>query len=55
MKELLCRQAGSVHTRDDIPPPGYVCDRCYVLGHYSEFCPTLNDPDWPSKMRKWAV
>ncbi|MCO5600526.1 hypothetical protein L7F22_054639 [Adiantum nelumboides] len=26
------------------PPPGYVCARCYVPGHFIHVCPTIADP-----------
>ncbi|KAK8811141.1 hypothetical protein WA538_005302 [Blastocystis sp. DL] len=48
-------QVSVVHEKDAIPPPGYVCNRCFVRGHFEENCPTLMDPDWPSKMRRWNV
>ena len=51
----MCRQGSVVHEKDAIPPPGYVCNRCFVRGHFEENCPTLMDPDWPSKMRRWNV
>lgn len=52
---LIFRTVVSEHSRDDIPPPDYLCQRCFVLGHFEEYCPTSNDPDWTSKMRKWGV
>ena len=39
----------------EIPPPEYVCDRCFIRFHYSKNCPTLSNADWPRKMREWNV
>lgn len=44
-----------IHSRDEIPPPDYLCPRCYVRGHYEEYCPTQNDVNWMAKMKKWNV
>lgn len=44
-----------VHDPDVIPPPNYLCQRCWVSGHYEEYCPTRFDPSWPEKMQKWNV
>jgi hypothetical protein len=27
------------------PPPGYVCHRCGIKGHWIQECPTNGDPD----------
>ena len=51
----MCRQTTAIHTRDEILPPDYLCPRCCVLGHFEEYCPTSNDPEWPMKMKKGAV
>jgi len=34
----------NVPTHD--PPPGYVCRRCNVKGHWIQACPTNDDPDF---------
>ncbi|XP_055827182.1 E3 ubiquitin ligase PQT3-like [Solanum dulcamara] len=31
------------------PPPGYVCHRCNVPGHYIQHCPTNGDPNYDMK------
>jgi E3 ubiquitin-protein ligase RBBP6 len=31
------------------PPPGYVCHRCRVAGHFIQHCPTNGDPDYDVK------
>ncbi|CAM6091561.1 unnamed protein product [Calypogeia fissa] len=31
------------------PPPGYVCHRCGVAGHFIQHCPTNGDPDYDKK------
>ncbi|CAM6085388.1 unnamed protein product [Calypogeia fissa] len=31
------------------PPPGYVCHRCGVAGHFIQHCPTNGDPDYNKK------
>ncbi|XP_054810175.1 E3 ubiquitin ligase PQT3-like isoform X2 [Prosopis cineraria] len=28
------------------PPPGYVCHRCQVSGHFIQYCPTNGDPTY---------
>jgi protein MPE1 len=34
----------NVPTHD--PPPGYVCRRCNIKGHWIQACPTNDDPDY---------
>ncbi|KNB43057.1 hypothetical protein JH06_5230 [Blastocystis sp. subtype 4] len=50
---MINRNGEVVHGKDEIPPPEYLCSRCYVKGHFEENCPTLMDSDWLTKMRKW--
>mmetsp|Transcript_35799 Transcript_35799/g.113128 ORF Transcript_35799/g.113128 Transcript_35799/m.113128 type:complete len:462 (-) Transcript_35799:45-1430(-) len=33
----------------DTPPPGYVCHRCGIQGHFINNCPTNGDEDWDIK------
>ncbi|GAQ80672.1 hypothetical protein KFL_000590250 [Klebsormidium nitens] len=33
------------------PPPGYVCHRCGIKGHWIQECPTNGDPDLDNKRR----
>ena len=33
------------------PPPGYVCHRCHVSGHWIQDCPTNGDPKFDKKHR----
>ncbi|CAH2078783.1 unnamed protein product [Thlaspi arvense] len=34
------------------PPPGYICHRCNVPGHFIQHCPTNGDPDYNVKKFK---
>jgi len=34
------------------PPPGYVCHRCHVSGHWIQDCPTNGDPKYDKKNRQ---
>ncbi|XP_049936814.1 E3 ubiquitin ligase PQT3-like isoform X2 [Nymphaea colorata] len=34
------------------PPPGYVCHRCKVPGHFIQHCPTNGDPNYDIKKVK---
>ena len=49
------RRYAAVHAADEkdhpelfIPPPGYVCHRCNIPGHFKDRCPTLNDREYVS-------
>ena len=33
------------------PPPGYICHRCHVSGHWIQDCPTNGDPKYDKKNR----
>lgn len=33
------------------PPPGYVCHRCHVSGHWIQDCPTNGDPKFDKRHR----
>ncbi|KAL5712602.1 RING-type E3 ubiquitin transferase [Ranunculus cassubicifolius] len=34
------------------PPPGYICHRCKVPGHFIQHCPTNGDPNYDVKRTK---
>lgn len=34
------------------PPPGYICHRCKVPGHFIQHCPTNGDPNYDVKKTK---
>ncbi|WZY88053.1 hypothetical protein YC2023_044788 [Brassica napus] len=34
------------------PPPGYICHRCYVSGHFIQSCSTNGDPNYDVKRIK---
>eukprot|EP01083_Nonionella_stella_P222890 794949_1 len=34
------------------PPPGYICHRCHVSGHWIQDCPTNGDPKFDKKNRQ---
>ncbi|KAM7257429.1 hypothetical protein ACFE04_013170 [Oxalis oulophora] len=34
------------------PPPGYICHRCKVPGHFIQHCPTNGDPNYDVKRMK---
>lgn len=36
-------QPGAADKPKDIPPPGYICHRCYKPGHWKTDCPTIGD------------
>ncbi|KAI0889114.1 uncharacterized protein GGS22DRAFT_196790 [Annulohypoxylon maeteangense] len=34
------------HSSSSLPPPTYICNRCYQPGHWIQLCPTNMDPEW---------
>jgi hypothetical protein len=38
-----------------MPPLNYVCFRCKKSGHYIQFCPTNNDPEYEMKSKTDAI
>jgi len=43
------QQRGSYQSQRGDPPPGYVCHRCHVSGHWIQDCPTNGDPKFDKK------
>eukprot|EP00656_Telonema_subtile_P002942 TRINITY_DN11355_c0_g1_i2.p1 TRINITY_DN11355_c0_g1~~TRINITY_DN11355_c0_g1_i2.p1 ORF type:complete len:381 (-),score=68.91 TRINITY_DN11355_c0_g1_i2:37-1179(-) len=39
-------QPGTSDKPKEIPPPGYICHRCYKTGHYKTDCPTIGDASY---------
>ena len=37
------------------PPPGYICHRCHVSGHWIQDCPTNGDPKYDKKNRQQTL
>lgn len=45
-------QMGRGRIGGDVPPPGYICNRCRQPGHFIANCPTNGDPAFePKKVR----
>merc|ERR1719464_1221725 len=40
---------GSYQSQRGDPPPGYVCHRCHVSGHWIQDCPTNGDPKFDKR------
>ncbi|XP_010540822.1 PREDICTED: E3 ubiquitin-protein ligase RBBP6-like isoform X2 [Tarenaya hassleriana] len=43
---------GRVALERKTPPPGYVCHRCRIPGHFIQHCPTNGDPNYDIKRVK---
>ena len=43
------RGVGGPTSHTGAPPPGYVCKRCKIPGHFIERCPTNGDPNYDIK------
>ncbi|KAJ4912500.1 CCHC-type zinc finger protein [Raphanus sativus] len=46
------RGFGNGMERKTTPPPGYICHRCNVPGHFIQHCPTNGDPTYDVKRVK---
>ncbi|GMH26650.1 hypothetical protein Nepgr_028493 [Nepenthes gracilis] len=46
------RGFGRVGLERKTPPPGYVCHRCKIPGHFIQHCPTNGDPNFDIKKVK---
>jgi hypothetical protein len=46
---------GAMLTSNSMPPLNYVCFRCKKSGHYIQFCPTNNDPEYEMKSKTDAI
>eukprot|EP01083_Nonionella_stella_P030760 84264_1 len=44
-------QKQSYRSQRGDPPPGYICHRCHVSGHWIQDCPTNGDPKFDKKNR----
>jgi protein MPE1 len=45
-KPVYNKQKKPVNVPNHDPPPGYVCRRCNIKGHWIQVCPTNDDPDF---------
>ena len=39
-------QPGAAQLPKAVPPPGYICHRCFKPGHYKQDCPTLGNMEY---------
>ncbi|KAH8719487.1 DWNN domain-containing protein [Phaeosphaeriaceae sp. PMI808] len=46
VKPVYSKNKKPVNVPNHDPPPGYVCRRCNIKGHWIQACPTNDDPDF---------